>query len=108
MITYNMSDYKVIISHHTQNNLHNFTFHHKSEMPVETVNRHLTVNTALENTILAQQELGSDVIRVKRRTVKHPSHEGSKMSLKLSLFLMILASHKKSNFSPDRSSPHRY
>jgi hypothetical protein len=26
----------------------------------------------------------------------------------LSLFLMILASHKKSNFSPDRSSPHRY
>jgi hypothetical protein len=71
-----MADYKDIQNLSSQKSLPFFTFYTKGNKPVKAVIRHSPNNTSSEDITLALQELGYEVISVKRMTGKRPSAEG--------------------------------
>jgi hypothetical protein len=94
--TKSVADYKAVRNHLSQKCVPFFSFYTKGDKPVKAVIRHLPNHTSSEDITVALQELGYEVISVKKMTEKRPSSEGEVTLVSFPLFLITLVRNQKS------------
>jgi len=93
-----MVDNKAILSYLSDNRIHHFTFHPQFDKNIKADIHHLRIiNTSSQDTILAFQDMGYDIISVKQMTIKSFSPDDLINTISLPIFLVIQARSQNSH-----------